>query len=219
MTNLAERFATWTKCFFAIRSLRQQPSPAELVDFCLSQPLAPLQIRSELLSLATEVAALEPRNGMEIGTHRGGTLFLLCRLAHPAARILSLDLYRGRLGGVRKVIYYSFLKERQQLHIITGDSHCAPILSKVKKKLGPAKLDFLFIDGDHSYDGVKHDFEMYSPLVRTGGLIAFHDIVAHPPEAKCHVNEFWAEVKQRYRCKEFIESHDQQWAGIGLLYV
>ena len=38
------------------------------------------------------------------------------------------------------------------------------------------KLDFLFIDGDHSYDGVKADFEMYAPMVRPGGLIAFHDI-------------------------------------------
>jgi predicted O-methyltransferase YrrM len=185
----------------------------------MAQPLAPLQIRSELLSLAAEVAGIEPRNGMEIGTYLGGTLLLFCRLAHPTARFLSLDLYRGRLGGARKMIYYSFLRGRQTLHIITGDSHSPHTLSTITKKLGPAKLDFLFIDGDHSYDGVKRDFEMYSPLVRTGGLVAFHDIVPHPPEAQCHVSEFWAEVKQRYRHKEFIESPNQQWAGIGLLYV
>lgn len=189
------------------------------MNFCLAQPLAPLQIRSELLALATEVASLEPRTGMEIGTHLGGTLFLFCRLAHPSARMLSLDLYRGRLGGIRKMIYYSFLRGSQHLDIVTGDSHSSPTLSTVAKKLGPAKLDFLFIDGDHSYDGVKRDFEMYSPLVRAGGLVAFHDIVPHPPEAQCHVNEFWVEVKQRYRHKEFIESPNQQWAGIGVLYV
>jgi predicted O-methyltransferase YrrM len=39
------------------------------------------------------------------------------------------------------------------------------------------KVDFLFIDADHSYEGVKKDFEMYSPLVRKGGIIAFHDII------------------------------------------
>jgi hypothetical protein len=33
----------------------------------------------------------------------------------------------------------------------------------------------LFIDGDHRYEGVRRDFEMYSPLVGAGGLIAFHD--------------------------------------------
>ena len=34
-------------------------------------------------------------------------------------------------------------------------------------------LDLLFIDGDHSYEGVRQDYKMYSKLVRDGGLIAF----------------------------------------------
>jgi predicted O-methyltransferase YrrM len=219
MTYLAERFVIWTKCFFAIRRLPPQSPPPELVDFSMSQPLAPLQIRSELLLWATEIAGLRPRNAMEIGTCNGGTLFLLCRLAHSNARIISLDYHRGRLGGARKAIYYSFVRDHQRLHLIHGDSHSARTHSRIARKLGPAKLDFLFIDGDHSYEGVKCDFEMYSPLVRPGGVIAFHDIVAHPPEAQCHVKEFWDDVKQRYRHKEIIDNPHQQWAGIGLLYV
>ena len=219
MFALAERSFTWTKCYFAIRRLSRQSSTEELVDFCLSQPLAPLQIRSELLSLATEIAGLRARNSMEIGTCSGGTLFLLCRLADSAARIVSLDQYLGHLGGARKVIYYSFLRKRQRLHIITGDSHSERTLASVSRHLGPEKLDFLFIDGDHSYNGVKLDFEMYSRLVQPGGVIAFHDIVAHPPEAQCHVKEFWDEVKLRYRHREIIDSPQQQWGGIGVLYV
>lgn len=185
----------------------------------MSQPLAPLQKPSELSHLATEIAGLRPRNAMEIGSYLGGTLFLLCRLADPAARILTLDLHRGNVWGARKLLYYSFLKERQRLHIITADSHSNVAYSRVAQKFGPEKLDFLFIDGDHSYEGVKRDFEMYSPLVRKGGVIAFHDIVAHPPEAQCHVKEFWDEVKQRFSHREIIDSPSQQWAGIGLLYV
>jgi predicted O-methyltransferase YrrM len=219
MIGLAERSVSWTKCFFAIRRLSPQSSTEELVDFCLSQPLAPLQIRSELLSLAIELAGLRARNSMEIGTCNGGTLFLLCRLADSHARIVSLDQYRGHLGGVRKVIYYSFLRGRQRLTIITGDSHSEGTLTRVSRHLGPEKLDFLFIDGDHSYNGVKLDFEMYSPLVHPGGVIAFHDIVAHPPEAQCHVKEFWDEVKPCYRHREIIDSPKQQWGGIGVLYV
>lgn len=68
---------------------------------------------------------------------------MLCRLAHPAARIFSLDLYRGNLGGARKVIYYSFLRKRQHLHIITGDSHSDRTLFRITRRLGQAKLDFL----------------------------------------------------------------------------
>jgi predicted O-methyltransferase YrrM len=219
MSNLLAKAATWTKCFVAVRKFASESSTEELLDFCLSQPLAPLQIRSELLSLAKEVARLRPRNAMEIGSYLGGTLFLFCRLAHPDARILSVDMYRGNFGGARKLIYYSFVSKAQKLHVIHGDSHSATTQSRIVRKLGPAMLDFLFIDGDHSYEGVKRDFEMYSPLVRPGGMIAFHDIVAHPPEAQCHVKDFWDEVKQRYRHKEVIESPRQSWAGIGLLYV
>jgi predicted O-methyltransferase YrrM len=53
----------------------------------------------------------------------------------------------------------------------------------MKKHLGNWTLlkgsegDFLFIDGDHTYQGVKQDFQMYSPLVKKGGIVAFHDIV------------------------------------------
>jgi predicted O-methyltransferase YrrM len=36
-------------------------------------------------------------------------------------------------------------------------------------------IDFLFIDGDHNYDGVKKDWELYSPLLRSGSIVVFHD--------------------------------------------
>jgi predicted O-methyltransferase YrrM len=219
MVNVAERVTTWTRCFLDIRRLPAQSSPTELVDFSMSQPLAPLQIRSELVSWANEIADLRPQNAMEIGTCNGGTLFLLCRLSGPNAHIISLDKDRGRLGGVRKSVYYSFVRGRQRLNVVHGDSHSTRTQSRIVRKLGQEKLDLLFIDGDHSYEGVKLDFEMYSPLVRPGGVIGFHDIVGHPPEAQCHVKEFWDEVKQRYRHREIIDSPGQVWAGIGLLYV
>ncbi len=37
------------------------------------------------------------------------------------------------------------------------------------------KIDFLFIDGDHSKEGCKSDFELYAPKILNGGFIAFHD--------------------------------------------
>lgn len=40
---------------------------------------------------------------------------------------------------------------------------------------GPESFDFVFIDGDHSYNGVKKDLQAYYPLVRPGGLFSGHD--------------------------------------------
>ena len=37
------------------------------------------------------------------------------------------------------------------------------------------KIDFLFIDGDHSYEGVKKDFELYSTIMSENGIITIHD--------------------------------------------
>jgi predicted O-methyltransferase YrrM len=59
-------------------------------------------------------------------------------------------------------------------------------------------VDFLFIDGDHRYEGVKRDFEMYSPLVRRERIIAFHDIVPEPPENVGGVPDFWNEIKHGF---------------------
>lgn len=39
-------------------------------------------------------------------------------------------------------------------------------------------IDFLFIDGDHSYDGARRDWDEWTPLVRKEGFVALHD--AHP---------------------------------------
>ena len=80
-------------------------------------------------------------------------------------------------------------------------------------------MDFLFIDGDHSYKGAKRDYELYSPLVRRGGVIAFHDIAKHPEAMDCHVDRLWNEVKQGKKFKELIADKDQNWAGIGVLFV
>ena len=72
----------------------------------------------------------------------------------------------------------------------------------------------MFIDGDHTYEGVKKDFEMYGPLVRESGIIAFHDIAVI--EKPCEVRKFWKELNSDYK-KEIIEDEKQGWNGIGII--
>ncbi len=43
-------------------------------------------------------------------------------------------------------------------------------------RMFPDGIDALFIDGDHAYKAVLQDWLLYSPLVRPGGIIAFHDV-------------------------------------------
>jgi predicted O-methyltransferase YrrM len=36
-------------------------------------------------------------------------------------------------------------------------------------------IDFLFIDGDHTFDGLKRDWEAWSTLIKRGGVVGLHD--------------------------------------------
>ena len=65
--------------------------------------------------------------------------------------------------------------------------------------------------------GVSADFRDYAPLVRPGGLIAFHDIVDGPEENVGGVPRFWREIKGRYRHEELVKSWKQGGYGIGVI--
>jgi predicted O-methyltransferase YrrM len=75
----------------------------------------------------------------------------------------------------------------------------------------------LFIDGDHSYDGVRQDFEMYAPLVRPGGLVAMHDINTLAEDH--HVWRYWGEIKERHRTEEIIADRSTNKYGLGLVWM
>lgn len=185
--------------------------------------LAPIQVRTEIASLLEVVTEIKPKAVMEIGTARGGTLFLFSKLADDNATIISVDFPKGKFGnGYRKwriLLYKSFAKGNQKIYLLRDDSHNIKTLDKTKEILSNRKLDFLFIDADHTYEGVKRDFELYKPLVKKGGIIAFHDIAPGPIENVGGVPEFWNEIKINYEHKEFIEDRKQNWAGIGLIKV
>jgi predicted O-methyltransferase YrrM len=103
--------------------------------------------------------------------------------------------------------------------LIRADSHRQETKERVQRILGGELLDYLFLDGDHTYDGVRRDFEMYAPLVRKGGMIALHDIAVHKGREDCHVDKFWSEIKRDYRHQEIVENPEQGWAGLGVLFV
>lgn len=194
-----------------------------LVDFVLGNHFfKACQVPSELATLGEILAEHRPERAFEIGTALGGTLIFLTRLASPRATIVSVDLPGGKFGGGysarRKWFYQRFARRNQRLHLLQDDSHSDGTLERIKAILAGQPLDYLFIDGDHRYDGVKRDFEMYGPLVRKGGLIAFHDIVEGPSDAVGGVPQFWREIKSQYHHREIINDPLQGGFGIGILY-
>jgi predicted O-methyltransferase YrrM len=209
---------------FIITKLGQNYSLNSLMDFTFNLNngyIMPFQKESELLRLLNQVKKKSPKVILEIGTASGGTLFLFTRVASSDATIISIDLPEGSYGGgyskKKEYLYKSFRLPNQRLYLLRCDSHEDGTFLKVKGILNKQPIDFLFIDGDHSYEGVKQDFEMYSPLVNKDGLIAFHDIVIHHIYKDVDVIRFWNEIKVKYDHEEIIDDVDQGMFGIGLL--
>ena len=215
------------------RRAQQAKSTEELISIIgnVSAPLRPLgwslslqQVNKEIVTLLKILRERNVHSMMEIGTRNGGTLFLYSWTLPRGTQLLSLDLPSDqslRRGYDRFKTSYlaSFVQKTQSLKLIRGNSHSPSNLAKAKVVVGGVgKLDFLFIDGDHTYEGVKQDFEMYSPLVRKGGLVAFHDIVGHDVGIS-EVDRYWNEIKGNYKHTEIVENPRQNWAGIGVLYL
>lgn len=186
--------------------------------------IEPRQNPFEIEQLYRYVCCLTPRRVLEIGTAKGGTLYLWTQAAAEDAIIVSVDLPGGEFGGAypacRVPFYKAFAQYQQQLHLLRADSHEGTTLTKVRELFNHIPLDFAFIDGDHTYDGVKKDFELYGPLVKPGGLIAFHDILPRPDMPEIQVDLFWEELRGRYDTEEFIGTETSgRKIGIGILRV
>ena len=236
MSKLLLKLSRYIKCYKDLALEGGRPDTLEgIIDYCVDRPVLIGQVRSEILQLAKVLEASRPRRTLEIGTNYGGTLLLWCAVSDLNANIISVDLPYGPFGGGyprRKIpLFRRFPRAGQQLHLIRADSHSPKTRERVLRILNGEQLDFLFIDADHTYSGVRRDFELYSPLLRSGGIAAFHDIATYDQQTKCEVGKFWKEIKPHYRHREIIEQVNSgpppiavtgasmETAGLGLLFM
>lgn len=97
-------------------------------------------------------------------------MYLFSEVSAPNAMIISVGLRNLRQ---RRRLYENYGEACQTIRLIRGHSHGEKTLQEIHRMLGGRSVDFMFIDGDHTYHGAKKDFEIYSPFVRNGGIIAF----------------------------------------------
>jgi cephalosporin hydroxylase len=127
---------------------------------------------------------------IEIGVNTGASLKLWSTLLDERGLLIGIDAHNSML--------WNTAETKCKTVFIQGDSRHHEVLNYTKYVLNGSPpstrhVDFLFIDGGHDYETVKSDFEMYSPLVRKGGLIAFHDYCSSP-EIREFVDEIPKEV-------------------------
>lgn len=156
-----------------------------------------IQTYEEFLSAIEFVLGLKISSFVEIGTDKGGTFYAWSCCSEPGIRI-SVDIPHGEFGSAEG----EFSEERRnkilagypgECHFVSGSSYDPAKVKEVASLLDGRKVDFLFIDGDHTEEGVTKDFFLYKEFVKDGGWIAFHDIKSTQfhHERNCYVDALW----------------------------
>ena len=149
----------------------------------LSKPMADFEDLAPLFSLNPmsrgiirqdfdEAAALfkavrsqpNPR-GMEIGRFNGGSTLLLAVAVGPQGRLLSIDIEPQDDAALAAILERAKLRDRVELLVCDAN--------KIERD---EQYDFVFIDGDHSYEGAKRDHNRWGRRAKPGGLIIHHDM-------------------------------------------
>lgn len=197
------------------------------LEFGPFAPVPVFQHRWEFEALLDLYRSRVPRRVLEIGTYHGGTLFHLLRHALPGAVVVTVDAYTpdpvSLLPAVdNRHLYVDWVPAGVELVVVEGDSHADETIVEVAQH---RPYDFVFIDGDHSYKGVREDWETYSALCASGALVVFHDIIpgnrAAFPDMDVHT--LWREIQARgFVTQELIADQcpsdpDMDWGGIGVV--
>ncbi len=166
-----------------------------------------IQKEQELASFLALLADHPPEVVVEIGSDAGGTLWAWQQIG--ARRVIGVDQpHAGFSSGAAL--------NDHGCEVVYGDSHDQETLEALKDLLAGELVDLLFIDGDHTYVGVRRDFEMYSPLVHDQGMVAFHDICHHPHHPDVGVDMLWRQLGNGAVKTEII-TDPPTWGGIGVL--
>jgi len=167
---------------------------------------------SKLLELYRERT---PQRVLEIGTYHGGTLWHWLQNATATTRVVTVDSYMTGIDNRGLFVKWS-QETGVDLEIVEGDSNADTTAARVRPF---APFDWIFIDAGHYLAEVTRDWELYSPMVADGGVIALHDILPpseHHPEIQ--VAGLWNALVQTERTAEIVEDQDADWGGIGVVY-
>jgi predicted O-methyltransferase YrrM len=142
------------------------------------------QLNHGIAALQFDEAALlyrlarDARSGpfAEIGRFKGGSTIVFAAALPEGIELWSYDLHVAWRPDLPGDVFDKELNDAlvryglgQKVHLVVADSRTVDP--------PPAPLELVFVDGDHSYEGARADFERWGAFVRPGGHLLFHDAV------------------------------------------
>ncbi|MFM6980054.1 MAG: class I SAM-dependent methyltransferase [Micrococcales bacterium] len=159
------------------------------------------------------IRTLKPKVVVELGTHRGPSYFAMCQTVKAYklnTKTYAVDTWQGEAhaGFYDESVYNSVKKENEKYTAFSTLLRCT--FDDALKQFEDGTVDLLHIDGFHTYEAVKHDFETWLPKLAKGATVIFHD--TNERKEDFGVYRLWEELMKKYDGFEFKHSH-----GLGVL--
>ena len=163
------------------------------------------------------VQSLNPKVFVELGTHSGNSYLAFCQAVKEfglETKCYAVDTWQGdEQAGFYNEEIFSSLNYYHQNHYSDFSRLLRMTFDEALPFFDDKNIDLLHIDGLHTYEAVKHDFEAWLPKLAQGAIVLFHDTNVY--KLGFGVWKFWSELKERYPTNlDFFHSY-----GLGVLQI